>query len=127
MIDTVCGTNSLIRYDITIVAQMDRLLPQAVSPRIDRGCDLQGRSYAPVHGRRDHARGQHIAHEHLAIGGETAAAFLDARTTEIVQADQQDAEDSVTFVFDGRTVTAPSGTLVSVPPGAVHTFFKLAP
>ncbi len=36
-------------------------------------------------------------------------------------------EGTVAFVMDGHTVTAPSGTLVSVPPGIVHTFFNPTP
>ena len=40
---------------------------------------------------RDDAGGHHVAHEHLAVGGEAAHALLDARAARVVEADQRDA------------------------------------
>ena len=40
---------------------------------------------------RDHARGHHVAHEHLAVRGEAAHAFLDAGAPRVVEPDQRDA------------------------------------
>ena len=39
---------------------------------------------------RDHARRHHVAHEHLAVRGEAAHAFLDARAAGVVEPDQRD-------------------------------------
>ena len=75
MSDTVCGTASLIRYDITVVAQLDRLLLQAGLPRIDRGRDLQGRSSEPVYGQEEHR----LATERVSLN----PAIGDLRTVEV--------------------------------------------